>query len=94
MEDVMGLTEAIVIGTVGSITILSLFVVLPWMILHFISKARSSSGLSEEDSRMLADLWRSAKAMERRIESLEKLLDDDAAPARPRPASSHKGEIN
>jgi phage shock protein B len=92
--DGISATEAIVAGTLGSVTILSLFVVLPWMILHFISKARSNSGLSEEDSRMLADLWRSARAMERRIETLEKLVDEDAAPARPRPSTSHKGEIN
>ena len=73
----------------GFVTIVSLFVVLPWMILHYISKSRASRNLTEDDERMLEDLWRSARTMERRIETLERLIEPDAQPARPRPSAEH-----
>jgi phage shock protein B len=78
----------------GLVTIVCLFVVLPWMILHYISKARSSGSLSEEDGRMLEDLWRSAKTMERRIETMERLLEPDATVIRPRPTTTSRGDMN
>lgn len=81
-------------AVLGLVTILSLFVILPWMILHYISKARSSRNLTEDDERMLEDLWRSARTMERRIETLERLVEPDAVPVRPRPTQSTRGDIN
>jgi len=80
--------------TIGLVTVVSLFVVLPWMILHYISKSRNSRNLTEDDERMLEDLWRSARTMERRIETLERLIEPDAQPARPRPTQSTRGDIN
>lgn len=80
--------------SLGLVAIVSLFVILPWMILHYISKARSNRNLSEDDERMLEDLWRSARTMERRIDTLERLVEPDAAPVRPRPSQSTRGDIN
>ena len=65
-----------------------------WLILHYISKGRSASRLTEDDERMLDDLWRSARTMERRIETLERLVEPDAQPSRPRPTHSSRGDIN
>ena len=64
---------------------LALFVVLPGMILHYVTMWRRQKTLQPDDERMLEDLWRSAKAMERRIESLEALLDKSEADAPRRP---------
>jgi len=86
--------EAIFGMSLGLVAIVCLFVILPWMILHYISKARSNRNLTEDDERMLEDLWRSARTMERRIETLERLIEPDAAPARPRPTHSTRGDIN
>ena len=80
--------------TIGLVAVVSIFVILPWMILHYISKSRASRHLTEDDERMLEDLWRSARTMERRIETLERLIEPDAAPARPRPTQSTRGDIN
>ena len=80
--------------TIALVTVVSLFVVLPWMILHYISKSRSSKNLTEDDERMIEDLWRSARTMERRIETLERLIEPDAQPSRPRPTQSTRGDIN
>ena len=80
--------------TIGLVAVVALFIVLPWMILHYISKSRSARSLSDEDERMLEDLWRSARTMERRIDTLERLIEPDAQPPRPRPTHSTRGDIN
>lgn len=64
---------------------LALFVVLPGMILHYVTMWRRQKTLQPDDERMLEDLWRSAKSMERRIESLEALLEKTEADAPRRP---------
>ncbi|MGO1079673.1 envelope stress response membrane protein PspB [Mycobacterium sp. KBS0706] len=49
-----------------------------WLVLHYVTRWRSSRTLSREDERMLVDLWESAKRMEHRIVTLEKILDAEA----------------
>lgn len=79
-------------GIIALVAILSIFVFLPGMVLHYVSQWRRQKTLQPDDERMLEDLWRSAKAMERRLETLEALLDqgDDhtreraSPPRRPR----------
>ena len=66
-------------------SVLALFVILPGMILHYITMWRKQKTLQPDDERMLEDLWRSAKAMERRLESLEALLEKSEADAPRRP---------
>ena len=73
------------------ISVVTLFVILPAMVLHYVTMWRRQKTLQPDDERMLEDLWRSAKAMERRIDSLEALLEKSEAdqPRRPpRPSRS------
>jgi phage shock protein B len=82
--------ETAIITIVG-ISVVTLFVILPGMVLHYVTMWRRQKTLQPDDERMLEDLWRSAKAMERRIESLEALLEKSEAdqPRRPpRPSRS------
>ena len=75
---------------VAIIAIVALFIVFPGMVFHYITLWRKQRALEPDDERMLEDLWRSAKAMERRIETLEQLVDTDSeerAPASRRPRS-------
>jgi phage shock protein B len=65
-------------GVAEVAVILSLAVVAPIAIItNFILKLRQNRGLSVEDERMLSDLWQSARRMEDRIQSLERILDAD-----------------
>jgi phage shock protein B len=48
-----------------------------WLLLHYLTRWRQTRALSTEDERMLVDLWQSAKKMEDRIETLERILDAD-----------------
>lgn len=59
------------------VAVLAIFIGLPWLFLHYLTKNRSSGGLDGNEERMLEDLWKSARGMERRVETLERLMDDD-----------------
>jgi len=65
--------------------ILFLTVVVPlWIIFHYGSRAKDRQSLTPDDEKMLEDLWRSARAMEGRLEALEKVLDLDREDTRRR----------
>jgi phage shock protein B len=58
------------------IPILFLTIVLPlWIIFHYVTKWKTSKGLSSEDEKMLSEVWESANRMEERIMTLERILD-------------------
>lgn len=57
------------------ITVFLLFVACPAVILHYMTLWRKQKTLLPDDERMLEDLWRSARSIERRIETIEELLD-------------------
>ncbi len=71
---------------IAIVAISSIFIILPGMIFHYVTLWRRQKTLQPNDERMLEDLWRSAKAMERRIETLEALLDRSEADVPRRPA--------
>ncbi|KCZ92377.1 envelope stress response membrane protein PspB [Hyphomonas johnsonii] len=75
---------------IAIIAIVSLFVIFPGMVLHYISQWRRQKTLQPDDERMMEDLWRSAKAMERRLETLEALLDQSDDPTRGRASPSRR----
>ena len=59
--------------------IIFLVIVAPiWIVAHYITQWRAARRLSGEDEKTLGDLWQSARRMETRIETLEKVLDAEA----------------
>lgn len=59
--------------------ILALTVVAPiWIIGHYITKNRASKRLTPEDEKMIGELWESAKRMEERIQTLERILESES----------------
>ncbi len=58
------------------IPILLLTVCLPlWIVFHYLTKMKTSKGLSAEDEKMLSEVWESTNRMEERIKTLERILD-------------------
>ncbi len=58
------------------IAILLVTVVVPlWIIFHYVTKWKTSKGLSPEDEKMLSEIWESANKMEERIVTLERIMD-------------------
>ncbi len=50
-------------------------VIMPAVVLSNLTKLKEQKSLSADDEHMLEDLWRSARRMEKRINSLEAILD-------------------
>ena len=61
----------------GIIAIVFMTVVLPLVIiLHYVTKWKSTKGLSAEEQQLLEDLWESSERMTSRINALETILDE------------------
>lgn len=58
------------------IPILLLTVCFPlWIVFHYVTKIKTSKGLTPEDEKMLSEVWESTNRMEERIKTLERILD-------------------
>lgn len=61
------------------VPILLLTVCFPiWIVFHYITKWKTSKGLTSEDEKMLGEIWESSNKMEDRIKNLERILDIEA----------------
>ena len=49
-----------------------------WIVFHYVTKMKTSKGLSVEDEKMLSEVWQSTSMMEERIKTLERILDIEA----------------
>lgn len=61
----------------GLLAVVLIFGMVPLVIiLHYVTKWKSTRGLSGEEQKMLEDLWESAEQMHARLEALETILDE------------------
>ncbi|HWU01324.1 MAG TPA: envelope stress response membrane protein PspB [Novosphingobium sp.] len=51
-----------------------LFVGLPWVILHYVTKWKTAATLTSEDEAMLEDLYQLARRLDERMETVERLV--------------------
>ena len=54
-----------------------LFVALPWLFLHYSAKFRSARGISQQDEQLLDDLYSTARRLDARLESIERIIAAD-----------------
>jgi phage shock protein B len=73
--------QALVVMSV-MLLVATLVIGLPWLTLHYIVQWRKAGSLRIEDERMLEDVWRAVRTMERRVESLETMLASQAPGSR------------
>jgi len=60
------------------IAILALTIVAPiWIVSHYVTNWRTSKGLSNDEAQTLEDLWQIAQRMEKRVKTLEAILDEN-----------------
>jgi len=60
------------------IVMVFLTVVLPLVIImHYVTKWKATQGLSDDEQRLLEDLWKESQAMESRVNALETILNDE-----------------
>jgi phage shock protein B len=71
----MNVTIAVFILTIVFMTVVLPFVV----IMHYTTKWKATKGLSDDEHRMLEDLWKESQAMQSRVNALETILDNEVA---------------
>jgi phage shock protein B len=58
------------------LSILFMVVVLPlFLIMHYATKWKATKGLSDDEQRMLEDIWKDSQNMQSRVNALETILD-------------------
>ncbi|AIU66429.1 MULTISPECIES: envelope stress response membrane protein PspB [Vibrio] len=59
----------------GPLIVFLIFVAPLWLILHYRSKKKTAGGLSEDDFQRLQTLSEKAEKMQKRVDTLERILD-------------------
>jgi phage shock protein B len=54
-----------------------LFIGLPWIILHYVTRWKATSRLTAEDETMLDDLYELARRLDDRMTTIERIVQDD-----------------
>lgn len=54
-----------------------LFVALPWMVLHYLTRWKSNAGISREDEALLDDLHDMARRLDERLVTIERIIAAD-----------------
>jgi phage shock protein B len=60
-----------------------LFLGLPWLILHYITKWRQAKTLTGEDEQLLDELYDTARRLENRLHTVERIISADHPDFRP-----------
>ena len=54
-----------------------LFVGLPWVILHYVTKWRQAPKITDEDERLLDEMFNLARRLEDRVNTVERIVSAD-----------------
>jgi phage shock protein B len=65
------------------IAIVALFVALPWLVLHYITKWKTASTLTTGDEQLLEELYQLARRLDERMDTVERLVAADNPEFRP-----------
>ncbi|MFM6853694.1 MAG: envelope stress response membrane protein PspB [Sphingopyxis sp.] len=71
----------------------SLFIGLPWLILHYVTKWKSAATLPAEDERLLDELYDLARRLEDRLHTVERIISADNPDWRPAIRSPRDAEM-
>lgn len=70
-------------GLVPITIVAILFVGMPWVILHYLTKWRSAATLSREDETLLDQLYETARRLDERLVTIERIIAADHGDIRP-----------
>jgi phage shock protein B len=69
----------------GVMAIGAIFIALPWMVLHYMTKWKTAPTITADDEVLLEELYNLAKRLDERMDTIERLVaadDPDFTPAR------------
>ncbi|WP_174280476.1 envelope stress response membrane protein PspB [Sphingomonas bacterium] len=61
----------------GIVAILATLIGLPWIILHYITKWRSAPKITDQDERLLDEMFNLARRLEERVQTVERIAQAD-----------------
>lgn len=59
------------------LAIVAIFVFLPWIILHYVTKWKTSATITTDDEALLEELYSLAKRLDERMDTVERLVATD-----------------
>jgi phage shock protein B len=72
-------------GLIAVMIVATLFIGLPWVILHYMTKWKTAATITTDDEVLLEELYNLAKRLDERMDTVERLVaadDPDFTPAR------------
>ena len=69
--------DATVAIIVGPIIVGILFIGLPWLIFHYVTKWKTSATLTSEDENLLDQLHETARRLDDRLDTIERIMTAD-----------------
>jgi len=67
MEDITGMI-------VGGLAIVTLFIGLPWLVFHYITRWKTAATLTNEDEKLMEELYDLARRLDDRMCSIERIM--------------------
>lgn len=61
----------------GVIAVIAIFLGLPWIIMHYITKWKTSATITTDDEHLLDELYQLAKRLDERMDTVERLVASD-----------------
>ena len=63
--------------------IAAIFIALPWIVLHYITKWKTTATITTDDEALLEELYNLAKRLDERMDTVERLVASDNPDFRP-----------
>ena len=67
----------------GVMAIIAIFIGLPWIIMHYITKWKTAATITTDDEHLLEELYNLAKRLDERMDTVERLVASDNPEFRP-----------
>lgn len=68
MDEILGILT-------GMFAIAALFIALPWLVFHYITKWKTAATLTTQDEDLLDDLHDLARRLDDRVQTIERIMD-------------------
>ncbi len=63
--------------------IVAIFIALPWIVFHYITKWKTAASITTDDEALLEELYNLAKRLDERMDTVERLVASDNPDFRP-----------
>ncbi|GAA0444489.1 MULTISPECIES: envelope stress response membrane protein PspB [Sphingomonas] len=77
-----------------AVPIVTLFIGLPWLILHYITRWKQAPTLTGEDEKLLDEMHFTARRLEERLQTIERIVAADNPDFRPSAPDAADREID